>query len=172
MDYINDETKEIKTLNELMTLVNSSIPAGIRYGVWFPILPKEPPITTFGFKVITTTPEKISDNYYYGWDTVQMTEEELFIHVQKIAEEIVVKVQERLDTFAQTRNYDGILSACTYASSKVSKFASEGQYCVDVRDDTWNTLYSIMTEVQNSLRPMPMSIEDIEGELPVLQWPI
>jgi len=88
-----------------------------------------------------------------------------------IQAEIVTLVQANLDDFAKTRNYDGILSACTYATSSIPKFASEGQYCVNARDNTWTTLYTIMAEVEAGTRPIPTSFTDIEPELPVLTWP-
>ena len=85
--------------------------------------------------------------------------------------EIVKATQNRLDTFAQTRNYDGILSACTYATSSVPAFAAEGQYCVASRDATWAALYVILGEVQAGTRAVPTGFADIEGDLPVLGWP-
>jgi hypothetical protein len=88
-----------------------------------------------------------------------------------LKESITVQVQLRLDTFARTRNYDGILSACTYATSTIPKFQAEGQYCVNARDSTWAALYSILAEVQEGNRPIPSSYEDIEGDLPILTWP-
>ena len=84
---------------------------------------------------------------------------------------VVRETQHRLDAFAQTRSYDGILSACTYASSTVPQFAADGQYAVNARDQTWATLYSIMGEVQAGTRPMPSGYADIEADLPVLSWP-
>jgi hypothetical protein len=80
-------------------------------------------------------------------------------------------VQKRLDDFARTRGYDNILSACTYATSTVPKFKAEGQYCVNARDNTWATLYTILAEVQAGTRPMPSGYADIEPLLPVLEWP-
>lgn len=89
----------------------------------------------------------------------------------RIQAAIVAATQSRLDTFAQTRNYDGILSACTYATSSVPKFAAEGQYCVDARDATWSALYTILGAVLSQTRPMPESFADIVADLPALVWP-
>jgi len=83
---------------------------------------------------------------------------------------VVEAVQKRLDDFAKTRAYDGILSACTYATSKVPKFLEEGQYCVDARDLHWSTCYSILTAVQAGTRPMP-TLEEVISEMPALIWP-
>ena len=93
------------------------------------------------------------------------------INIEQIQSEIIKAVQLRLDTFAQSRNYDSILSASTYAASSVPKFADEGQYAVNARDTTWAELYTILGEVQSGTRPMPMSYADIEGDLPELVWP-
>jgi hypothetical protein len=84
---------------------------------------------------------------------------------------VTVATQARLDDFAKTRNYDGILSACTYASSPSPKFSGEGQYCVNVRDSTWATLYALMAQVQGGQRSMPATVADVLAELPVLEWP-
>lgn len=90
------------------------------------------------------------------------------------AEEMIASVQqavqERIDAFARTRAYDGILSAATYAASAVPKFAAEGQYAVQARDATWAACYQIMADVQAGTRAMP-SVEDVLAELPALEWP-
>jgi hypothetical protein len=80
-------------------------------------------------------------------------------------------IQKRLDDFARTRNYDGILSACSYATSSVPKFQGEGAACVNLRDATWAAAYAILAEVQAGDRAMPQSLEDIEADLPALAWP-
>lgn len=90
---------------------------------------------------------------------------------QRLQEGIVSNTQKRLDEFAKTRNYDGILSACTYVTSAVPKFQVEGQYCVNARDTTWATLYQILAEVQAGTRPMPTGYDDVAPLLPVLEWP-
>jgi hypothetical protein len=88
-----------------------------------------------------------------------------------VQERIVQQTQQRLDAFARTRNYDGILSLCTYATSTVPKFQAEGQYGVTARDATWAKLYEMLAEVEAGTRPVPTGYADIEPELPVLQWP-
>jgi hypothetical protein len=107
------------------------------------------------------------------------TEEEVVEILQRgikspevIQSEIIQAVQLRLDTFAQSRNYDSILSACTYASSVIEKFSTEGQYAVNARDMTWAELYTVLGEVQGGLRPMPTGYAEIEPELPLLEWPL
>lgn len=79
-------------------------------------------------------------------------------------------VQLHLDTFARTRNYDGILSAATYATSQVPKFKAEGQYAVEARDATWAKCYEILAAVEADARPMP-TLDELLAELPVLTWP-
>jgi hypothetical protein len=90
----------------------------------------------------------------------------------QIKSEIIASTQERLNVFARTRYYDGILSLCTYATSPNPRFQSEGQYGVMARDSTWAKLYEILEEVEAGERPMPTGYADVEPELPILQWPI
>lgn len=91
--------------------------------------------------------------------------------VQRLQDEVVFNTQKRLDDFAKTRNYDGILSAASYAVSSHPPFADEGRYCADARDATWGALYTIMSEVQAGTRPMPSGYAEVEPLLPVLEWP-
>lgn len=81
------------------------------------------------------------------------------------------QIQARLDSFAATRKYASLMSACTYTTSAVPKFKIEADYCVAVRDATWAAAYTILDQVMNGQRPKPASIEDFVDELPVLSWP-
>ena len=111
--------------------------------------------------------------------TVHTVEEQETAAIAKANEEkleslqrtVVFRTQERLDAFALTRNYSSILSATTYENSAIPKFAAEGAYAKQVRDATWATLYQILADVQAGTRPAPNSYEEIESELPPLQWP-
>ena len=122
-------------------------------------------------KLVELEPTVVDGELTQQWSVVPMTDEEKATVARAIQNDIVSNTQKRLDDFARTRNYDNILSACTYATSAVPKFAAEGQYCVNARDNTWATLYTILAEVQAGTRPMPSGYEDIEPLLPVLEWP-
>lgn len=107
-----------------------------------------------------------------AWNVVPLSSEEVQANVDMLQQQIVGATQQRLDDFAKTRGYDGILSACTYATSTITKFQIEGQYCVNMRDATWASLYTLMAEVQAGTRAMPSGYEDVEADLPALAWPV
>lgn len=134
------------------------------------------------FKAHDSATQKLvtAEPYYeapwvYTVQVVDKTEEEIAAEqataAQALQASIVQATQQRLDDFARTRNYDGILSLCTYATSTVPKFQAEGQYGADVRGATWAKLYEILAEVETGLRPAPNGFADIENELPALAWP-
>ena len=122
-------------------------------------------------KVEETTPVLVGADWTQQWAVVGLTAEEQAATALQVQAEIVDATQKRLDDFAKTRNYDGILSACTYATSAVPQFQAEGQYCVSARDATWTVLYQILAEVQAGTRPAPTGYADIEPDLPSLSWP-
>lgn len=78
--------------------------------------------------------------------------------------------QQRLDEFARTDAFDGILSAASYATSSIPRFRTRGQYAVQARDATWAKLYEILAAVKGGSRPMP-SVPAVLAELPPLAWP-
>lgn len=116
-------------------------------------------------------PEFVDNEWVQRWTIRDLTAEELTTHIKNIRDEYIRLTQERLDTFAQTRGYDNILSVCTYASSSSSTFRVEGEYGVIARDDTWNKLYHLLELVESGLIPVPNSYEEIENLLPALTWP-
>lgn len=79
-------------------------------------------------------------------------------------------VQKHLDDEAKTRNYDSILSACSYATSTNPRFSAEGQACVAWRDAVWAECYTILELVQTGRRAPP-TIPELLAALPAMTWP-
>jgi hypothetical protein len=89
---------------------------------------------------------------------------------QEIISMLTNSVQRHLDEVARQRNYDGILSLCTYSTSLDAVFRVEGQAGVEWRDSCWRTCYQIMTEVRGGTRQVP-TVDDLVALLPVMVWP-
>ncbi|QJE03037.1 hypothetical protein HH212_26130 [Massilia forsythiae] len=79
-------------------------------------------------------------------------------------------VQAMLDAKPKERRYDGILSACTYATSTVPRFKAEGQACVEWRDAVWARCYQLMADVEVGKMPRP-TVDELLAMLPELMWP-
>lgn len=131
----------------------------------------KPEFNRFTHKVVEIDPVETNDTWYQTWELVELTIEEISQQLEILQQEVVAQTQQRLDDFARTRNYDGIMSLCTYVNSSVEKFKTEAEYGIEVRDQTWATLYQILDEVNNQEREIPSSFSDIEDELPSLNWP-
>lgn len=110
----------------------------------------------------------VEDGVHTGWEITPENTAKAFNYKKSLLES---QIQSRLDDFANTKNYDGILSAASYVNSTDADFSIEGQYCVQLRDDTWAKAYQILAEVEAGTRPEPDSIEDFENELPAMVWP-
>jgi len=184
--WVNPITKQVFKLHsdirfelyeqgkQLPAILNDEILAANGYPKLTQIIPAYDPIT---HGVFAHEPELNAEGQWIEqWEVVMLPPEAIAANramaEQTFKEEVVAATQFRLDAFARTRNYDGILSACTYASSTINKFMVEGQYCVNMRDATWMVLYSLMADVQAGNQPMPATVEDVLAVLPVLEWPV
>lgn len=88
----------------------------------------------------------------------------------EIVQRLTTEIQSYLDLGAQERNYDGILSLCSYATSLDPVFQAEGQAGVVWRDSVWRTSYQIMTDVKSGTRGVPTT-DELLAELPTMFWP-
>lgn len=89
---------------------------------------------------------------------------------EQVQAAVVQAVQAHLDATARTRNYDGILSLCTYATSSVAQFAAEGQAGVFWRDSVWSYCYGVLGAVKAGTRSVP-TVDELLAELPAMSWP-
>ena len=166
MNYIHTQTKVVESIHAIRAAnPRTSIPDGADLTAlgYAQVFPAPPPTPGQWQTVAAAPPIQVAGKWYEAYAIEPMPNSEIVTAVTSA-------VQLRLDDFARTRNYDGILSACTYANSTVPKFASEGQYAVNARDMTWATCYQIMAAVQSNQRPMP-TVDQVLSELPTLSWP-
>ena len=88
---------------------------------------------------------------------------------KEIQAELTNTVQAYMDDAVKARGYDGIATACTYASSTDATFAAEGAACVAWRDKVWRHCYDALAEVLAGERDIPTA-EELIAELPELVW--
>lgn len=79
-------------------------------------------------------------------------------------------IQNMLDTRARARNYDGIFSLCSYATSANPKFSAEGMAGVRWRDDVWAYAYGVLNDALAGRIPTPTA-ESIVAGAPTFSWP-
>ncbi len=161
--YVEITTNTIVSIHAIRRAhPNSSIPDGID-------------LSDLGYAILTETPRPEVYPWHRVVEGAPVNNVQAWVQEPMTSDEIIGictnAVQARLDDFAASRGYDGILSACTYATSVVPKFQSEGQYCVNARDTTWATCYTLLAEVQAGQRAMP-TLDDLMILLPTLAWPV
>lgn len=97
-----------------------------------------------------------------------------------------VQIQDRLDGFARTRNYDNANSMSKYIylsdgdiealppddRAAVYRYRAECRHFLRKVAQTWAVSERILAEVQTQSRPVPAGLSDFESELPVLDWPV
>lgn len=88
----------------------------------------------------------------------------------QIVANLTAVVQQHLDATARTRNYDGILSLCSYAASAHPKFGPEGLAGVAWRDAVWAACYTILAEGLAGQRAVPTA-DELLAEVPPMVWP-
>lgn len=181
MEYIILDTNEVVSQGELRRRnPDTSLPA-----VWgqdtldflgiAPVFPAPQPEYDSVTQTVQSSGPVLTNKGHYeqSWTIVDLDPEIVAQNqaakLEQLKSSIVQQVQSRLDAFAQTKNYDSILSAASYATSSNPVFKSEGQTAVDLRDATWAELYTILSEVEAGTRTVT-SFADIEADLPILTW--
>lgn len=135
-----------------------------------PVEPAEaPPHDALTHRAVEEPPQYEGGRWRQRWRIEPLAPAEAQAAFGALVQQYQMAVQRRLDAWAATRGYSGILSACTYATSRVPRFAAEGQRAVDLRDQTWATCWQVLEAVQCGRRPLP-ALEELLAELPALTW--
>ena len=93
----------------------------------------------------------------------------LFVDAPGIQAALTKAVQEYMDATVQTRGYDNINSACSYATSTDAVFLAEAQACVAWRDKVWRFCYNTLAQVLAGQHDIPTA-DQLISELPTLEW--
>lgn len=132
------------------------------------------PVVNWNQTVQEGTPISEAGSYIQHWVIQDLTGEELATAQIEFQKEQRInfkgKTEWRLDEFARTKDYTTMLHACSYAVSLDPEMQAEGQLCSNLRDATWKKIYQIIAEIDNGVRPIETTFEDIENELPQLSW--
>lgn len=86
---------------------------------------------------------------------------------EHLKNEIVNAVQAHLDSQAQSKGYDSILSATSYAGYP-NDFQLEGITFGTWRANVWKYCYTQLAEIESGERPIIPTIEEFIAELPTL----
>lgn len=162
---------------------NASIPddADLSFIGYHKIYSDEPvpsynPLTEGVFSNIITEPIPGGVRYVKTWAVydlpIEQQQQNMLANAEMLKKSFAETAQYMLDEFARSRGYDNILSACTYITSPVAKFAVDAQIAVNLRSAMWDKLYDILAEVEAGTREIPAKFDDIKHELPVLTWDI
>ena len=144
------------------------------HGIYELFYDPRPDYSEITHTVIEGTIESRSEQYYQTWTLLPLSEDAVTFNIKRQKDTfqhmVVQSVQQRLDEFARTRNYDSIQSLANYAGDEDTIFNSEGTYGKSLRSRTWRTLYNILADVEAGNRSIP-TMQEILLELPNMEWP-
>jgi len=138
------------------------------FGV-YPVTEITKPVENYTKIVEEVQPENINGVWTQKWVVRNATTEELLLATQQMVEQYTQAIQKHLDNTARTRNYENIISACSYASGSHPKYSVEGRDCLQWREAVWDKGYEILNDVQAGRRLLP-TIQEVINELPPMVW--
>lgn len=120
------------------------------------------------------TPVNINGQWFHAYEVYDLPADQIAENEARAAEEhkkaCVQAVQKMLDEEARSQNFDGILSAVSYAGSDQPRFTAKGNAARNWRDNVWEECYIILADVEAGNRPAP-TVEELLAELPTINWP-
>lgn len=131
----------------------------------------EPVVRVFK-KAIRNTPifNQTSNEWFVDYQVVDLSQEELSEAIAVYNKLVSDVVQRHLNIEAQKREYDDILSLCSYRDSSNPLFAAEANVGYQWRDDVWAYCENVRKAVLSGQRDAPTA-DELISELPKPIWP-
>lgn len=120
---------------------------------------------------LTYVPSSAYAGVYYlkGHEKPAETPEE---YIARRESEIVVMVQELIDSTAQQKHYDTGESCCSYVGDPDEEFNADAVAFQAWRGRCWRTCYNILNSVKaGTVAPEDVTDEYVLERLPIMEWP-
>lgn len=120
---------------------------------------------------LTYVPSSAYAGVYYikGHEKPAETPEE---YIARRESEIVVMVQELIDSTAQQKHYDTGESCCSYVGDLDEEFNADAVAFQAWRGNCWRTCYNILNSVTaGTVAPEDVTDAYVIERLPVMEWP-
>lgn len=81
------------------------------------------------------------------------------------------KVRVLIESKPKEKGYDNVYTISSYVTSSIVQWKNEADAFVSWRDSVFSYCYAQLADIQNNLRPLPISVDAFISELPTLTWP-
>lgn len=113
-------------------------------------------------------PDYVDGKWVLRWTVKQLSNDEFAQKIKAHKEALQHEVTRHMDRVAAEKNYDSILSACTYAAFD-NPFKEDGLKAIAWRSAVWVKCYEVLDYAQSGLRDIPTP-EELIAELPKMDW--
>lgn len=128
-------------------------------------------INSAGTKFACAIDSASSNPIYEETDVQIATTKEVQVpsYYKEVEKRLINAVQKYMDSKAEERGYDSILSVCSYINSGVEKFDIEGDLARKWRSACWDYCNDQLDRFKAGERGIPTE-EELIDELPKLVW--
>ena len=130
-------------------------------------LERETPVVSFSVEPMTI--QEILDSLWEGKETLNPTDTppQAVLTLFTLASAIVTK---RLDDFAKTKDYDNIVSLCSYVDDPDENLDKEGRRGRFLRSQAWTSIRGYQNQVLTGELPVPRTEKELLACVPEFTW--
>lgn len=137
----------------------------------FSVQPVASPDVLWTQIVFEGEPQLVNGAWVQSWVVRDATDAEKSAMVDARERQCSDAAQVHLDAGAQSRGYDDIVAACSYAASSHVRFGQEGRDCLQWRDAVWDAVSLVFQDVRAGRRDLPTA-DEVVAALPQIVWTI